>query len=137
MTKHAGAMAEAAAPTHWAERAFVTVKEASRICGLSAASIYRAAKDNKIALQKLGGRVVVTPAELNRFIGNATPWTPAPEKAHNTVAARAARMSTPTSPISRCARNATKSEAETISIMLLPPRPRPPPKSRTRKPTNP
>lgn len=89
MNKQAEAAPE---PAPWADRAFVTIKEASRICGVSAASIYSAAKSGKIALQKLSGRVVVTPAELQRYIDNATPWTPSPTKAHNTTAARAARQ---------------------------------------------
>ncbi len=91
MNKHAGQKADTP-PISWTERAFITVKEAALICGISAASLYGAAKANKIALQKLGGRSVVTPKELQRFIeAAATPWAPSPAKAHNTAEARAAR----------------------------------------------
>jgi len=90
MEKHSG---ETEAPsTHWSDRAFVTVKHAGEICGISPASIYAAAKAGEISLQKLRGRSVVATSELRRFIEKAaTPWTPSPSKAHNTAEARAAR----------------------------------------------
>lgn len=91
MNKHAEQKA-GTQPISWSERAFVPVKEAALICGISAASIYGAAKQNKIALHKLGGRSVVASAELKRFLETAaTPWEPSPTRAHNTAEARAAR----------------------------------------------
>ena len=74
----------------WTQRAYLNLNVASDVSGLSTGSFYNAAKAGRITLLKLGGRTVVTPAELQKFLASAEAWTPS-AKTQKAVEARTAR----------------------------------------------
>ena len=53
------------------ERMAYSVPEAAKVCGLSDATMYRAARSGKIQFKKIGNRTFVTREELSRFLAEA------------------------------------------------------------------
>src|SRR5947207_1205119 len=59
---------------HWRETENQTLQNASRIAGVSVASLYRAQDDGRLTFKRLCGRVVVPTASLTKFVDGADEW---------------------------------------------------------------
>jgi len=53
------------------ERLAYSIPEAAKVCGVSPATMYRAARGGKIQFKKVGARTFVTREELSRFLAEA------------------------------------------------------------------
>lgn len=77
----------------WRERQFLTMKTAAAIAGVSPASLYRFAAEDRLHLRKLGGRTLVVTTSLITLLDEAEEWVPSTR----TQAAVAKRNSTSSS----------------------------------------
>lgn len=60
----------------WRERPFLQLKLASEIAGVSPASLYKAAGDERLVFVKLGGRTLVETRSFIAFTETAARWAP-------------------------------------------------------------
>ncbi len=60
----------------WRERPRVTLTLAHEVSGISPASLYRAAKEGRLTLVRLEGRVLVETRSLLELMSTAQSWTP-------------------------------------------------------------
>lgn len=65
----------------WRQIPFHNLKTASRIAGLSIASLYAGARDGRLTFKKLSGRTLVETNSLLEFIESATDWAPSSRSA--------------------------------------------------------
>ncbi|WP_425069197.1 hypothetical protein [Reyranella sp.] len=74
----------------WRKTEYQTLQSASRISGVSVASLYRAQSEARLEFRRLEGRTLVTTLSLNNFVDGAEPWSPAAQgrTAHAAQAAR-------------------------------------------------
>jgi hypothetical protein len=81
-------------PGAWRNGEYVTLQAASRISGVSIASLYRAASEGRLEFRRLEGRTLCTVKSLTPFVDNAPAWTPAVtgRTAHAAQAARRASV---------------------------------------------
>lgn len=62
----------------WRERAYLPLREAAQIVGLSRASLYKFESDGRLEFRRLAGRTLVATESLILLIDGAEPWTPSP-----------------------------------------------------------
>jgi hypothetical protein len=78
----------------WQECAFQTLQAASRIAGVSVASLYRFEGEGRLTFRRLAGRTLVETASLTELLQSAETWTPSDAGgAARTKRAEAARAS--------------------------------------------
>jgi hypothetical protein len=77
------------AKPNWRDTENLPLPEASRISGVSTASLYRARAEGQLRFKRLCGRVVITTESFAAFVDKADDWSPSTKGA----AARAARRS--------------------------------------------
>ncbi len=69
------AMALAGA-TPWRERAFLQLKAASEIAGVSVTTLYRFSDAGRLKLREFGGRTLVDTPSFIALLATAEDWTP-------------------------------------------------------------
>jgi hypothetical protein len=72
----------------WRQRDRLPLKLAATASGLSVASLYKAAHENRLVFVRSEGRVLVETASLLSLMSSAQPWQP---QSHRGAAARAKR----------------------------------------------
>lgn len=60
----------------WRECAYLPLRQASQIVGVSPATIYKYERDGVLKFRRLAGRTLVTTVSLIRMIDSAEPWQP-------------------------------------------------------------
>jgi hypothetical protein len=76
MPKNARPQNENSTEIPWRDRPFQPVQRAEEITGISAASLYKFAKEGRLTFRRLGGRTLIETAGLIDLINSAEPWTP-------------------------------------------------------------
>lgn len=60
----------------WHEKRFNTLQFTSQFTGVSVPSLYKLAKEGKIALRRVAGRTLVETSSIRTLVDNAPAWTP-------------------------------------------------------------
>lgn len=71
----------------WQDSAFVTLQQASKIIGVSVASLYRFETEKRLVFRRLAGRTLISTPSLIALVSTAEPWS----ASSGGSAARAAR----------------------------------------------
>jgi hypothetical protein len=69
-------VATAAPITPWRDAPLHSMQAASKICGVSIASLYRFAAEGRLTLKRLAGRTLVSTESLVALVDSAEPWAP-------------------------------------------------------------
>jgi hypothetical protein len=65
-----------AGSTPWRERAFLQLKTASEIAGVSISTLYRFSESGQLKLRGFGGRTLVDTPSFIALLATAEDWTP-------------------------------------------------------------